>query len=193
MIQNLEDVIDEISQRRKLAKLSQKELAKLSGVSQSTIAKIENHHETNFNPSYGNIRKILMALEKTEVEKGKGGVKARDVMNRKVVGIQKSDKVGKAMRIMERKAYSRLPVFNGKYLVGSISESTIYREIVEGKYLNLHEIGIEKIMDEAFPIIDENTPKESFLSLLRFSPAILASRKGEIVGIITKADLLKME
>lgn len=191
MLPKLNEVVHEISQKRRLAKLTQKELAELAGVSQSTIAKIENR-EDNFNPSYENIRKILKALEKIEMKEGGKEIKAKQLMNKKVVGVQKKDKVKRAMKIMERKAYSRLPVFDGKILVGSISESTIYREILEEKYLNLHEVEIEKIMDKPFPIIDENTPKNSFLSLLKFSPAVLVSRKGEIVGIITKADLLKI-
>lgn len=192
MLKPIEEITNEISKRRKFLKLSQKELAKLSKVSQGTIAKIENIHETNFNPSYETIKKILDALESVEVKKNDREIKAKDIMNKKVIGIQKKDKVGKAMQIMEKKSYSRLPVFDEKILVGSISESTIYSEILKGRYSSLSEVEIGKIMNEPFPIIEENTPKSSFLSLLKFSPAILVMKKGEIVGIITKADLLKM-
>jgi len=48
------------------------------------------------------------------------------------------------------------------------------------------------LMTDAFPQIDENYPVDTILSLLRYSQAILTTRKGKVVGIITKSDLFKL-
>ncbi len=56
----------------------------------------------------------------------------------------------------------------------------------------LSQIKVEAIMEEAFPRIDESTPVDVISSLLQYGPAVLVTRKNETVGIITKADLLKI-
>jgi len=43
-----------------------------------------------------------------------------------------------------------------------------------------------------FPQIEEITPLESLSYLLRYYPAVLTTRKGKVVGMITKADLFKL-
>ena len=51
---------------------------------------------------------------------------------------------------------------------------------------------IEQIMDEAFPTVGEDTPLSMVSALLQYEPAVLVARKGRVLGIITKADLLKV-
>jgi len=46
-------------------------------------------------------------------------------------------------------------------------------------------------MEEAFPIVKEDEGLPVILTLLQSNHAVLVSKKGKIVGIITKADLLK--
>ena len=94
---------------------------------------------------------------------------------------------------MKEHGYSQIPVFEGKQPVGSISEKAILRQILEGK--DLEEISrqpTERIMEEAFPQINEDAPLSLITSLLQTYSAVLVSKKGEVVGIITKADLLRM-
>ena len=47
-------------------------------------------------------------------------------------------------------------------------------------------------MEEAFPQINEDAPLSLITSLLQTYSAVLVAKKGEIIGIITKADLLRM-
>jgi len=47
-------------------------------------------------------------------------------------------------------------------------------------------------MEEAFPQIDEDAPLSLITSLLQTYSAVLVSKKGVVIGIITKADLLRM-
>jgi len=48
------------------------------------------------------------------------------------------------------------------------------------------------LMTDAFPKVDENYPGDQILSLLRYSQAILTTRKRKVVGIITKSYLFKL-
>jgi predicted transcriptional regulator len=50
----------------------------------------------------------------------------------------------------------------------------------------------EQIMEEAFPQINEDAPLSLISSLLQTYSAVLVSKRGDVMGIITKADLLRM-
>jgi len=47
-------------------------------------------------------------------------------------------------------------------------------------------------MEEAFPQVDEDAPLALISSLLQVYSAVLVTKKGMVVGIITKADLLRI-
>jgi predicted transcriptional regulator len=183
MLPNLE----EIGRRRKLLDLSQKELAKISGVSQSMIAKIESNR---ISPSYLKTKAIFDTLESLE---RRNEMKAKDVSHSKVVGVQVHDAVAKGIRVMREAGFSQLPVFNGSQVVGSLTEKIILdRLFAAPKPDELSRQTVEKIMEEAFPTVSEETPLSMVSALLQYAPAVLVSRRGHVQGIITKADLLKV-
>ena len=94
---------------------------------------------------------------------------------------------------MKEHGYSQIPVFNGKQSVGSISEKTILRQILAGKDLDqISNLPTEDIMEEAFPQVGEDAPLSLISSLLQTYQAVLVAKKGIVLGIITKADLLRM-
>ncbi len=94
---------------------------------------------------------------------------------------------------MKEHGYSQIPVFDGKQSVGSISEKAILRQILSGKDLEeISKLPTEDIMEEAFPQINEEAPLSLITSLLQTYSAVLVSKKGVVIGIITKADLLRM-
>jgi len=179
--------VDEIEKRRKNLGLSQKQLSKLSGVSQSMIAKIETGR---INPSYSKTKAIFDTLQNLQ---RKMETKAKDILQENVVGIQKSEPVSRATKTMHETGFSQLPVLDGTQPVGSISERTVLDRILKGHDLSeLSRLRVEEIMEEAFPSIDPETPLDVVSSLLQYSSAVLVTKKGEISGIITKADLLKI-
>jgi len=179
--------LDEITRKRKMLGLTQKQLATLAGVSQSLIAKIESGKT---DPSYGKVKAIFDALERLETSIN---FHAKEILHEKVVSVQKDDTVSKAVRLMMEHGYSQLPVFDGKRLVGSVSERTVLNQVSSGKDLSqISKVRVEEIMDEALPQIDENAPLPLLSSLLQVYPAVLVSKKGKVIGIITKADLFKM-
>jgi len=179
--------IEEVAKKRRAMGLTQQKLAQLAGVSQSLIAKLESN---KIDPSYTKVKAILDALERNQTEKE---VCANEVLHSKVVGIQKSALVSEAVHMMADYGYSQLPVFEGDHAVGSISEKTIIGKVSAGKDLSeVSKRSVEEVMEEAFPQVGEDAPLTLISSLLQVYSAVLISRKGKVVGIVTKADLLKM-
>jgi predicted transcriptional regulator len=179
--------LEEVAKKRKLLGLTQQKLARLAGVSQSLIAKLESQ---KIDPSYTKVKAIFDALEKLQAE---AEVRAEEVLHSKVIGIQKSDPVSKAVQTMAEYGYSQLPVFDGEHHVGSISEKTIIGKVSAGKDLNqISKRSVGEVMEEAFPQVGEDAPLPLISSLLHLYSAVLISKKGKVVGIVTKADLLKM-
>jgi predicted transcriptional regulator len=77
--------------------------------------------------------------------------------------------------------------------VGSLSEKDIMNRIRDGQRMEeLGEMRVGDIMNDTFPIVSDEAPIEAVTSLLTSSNAVLVSRKGNIVGIITNADVLKL-
>jgi predicted transcriptional regulator len=177
----------EIGRRRKLLKLSQKQLATLSGVSQSMIAKIERGR---ISPSYLKTKSIFDTLEGLE---RRSELKAKDLSHPKIMRIQARDSVAKGVRMMRETGFSQLPVFDGEKPVGSLTEKVILQRLVSAQNpADISKQAVEKIMDEAFPTVTEDTPLSMISTLLGYQSAVLLAKKGHVVGIITKADLLKV-
>ena len=179
--------MEEIGKRRRLLSMSQKQLANLAGVSQSMIAKIENK---NISPSYSKTKAIFDTLESIE---RRNETKAKDICHGKLVGVQAHEPISRAVRLMRETGFSQLPVFNGDHLVGSVTDKTIVQKLVSSPKPDLaSKREIETIMDDAFPMVNEFTPVSMVSALLQYEPAVLVLRRGHVLGIITKADLLKV-
>ncbi len=179
--------LGEIERRRRLLGLSQKRLSKLADVSQSMIAKIESGRA---NPSYLKTKAIFDTIESLE---RRNETKAKDICHAKVVGVQSQDPVSRGVRVMRETSYSQLPVFSGHQVVGSITEKTILEKLVStSNPSEVSRLTVDRIMDSAFPTLSEETPVSMVSTLLQFEPAVLVTRRGNVVGIITKADLLKV-
>ena len=179
--------IEEIAKKRRQLGLKQAELAKLAGVSQSLIAKLESG---KIDSSYTKVKTIFDVLERLEA---KTKIQEEKIVPNEVISIQKDEPLAKVVRLMKDHGYSQIPVFNGKQSVGSITEKTILRQILAGKDLaHISKLPTEDIMEEAFPQVSEEAPLSLISSLLQTYSAVLVSKKGNVIGIITKADLLRM-
>lgn len=179
--------LDEVSKKRKLLGLTQSELARLSGVSQSLIAKLESG---KIEPSYTKAKKIFETLTKLEV---KNKIKADRINYNKVVSVQEDELVSQAVLLMKKHGFSQLPVLKRTKVVGTICEKTILTLILEGKYLDkISKMLIQEVMDKSLPQINEDAPLSLISNLLQVYPAVLITIKGDIKGIITKADFLKL-
>jgi predicted transcriptional regulator len=181
--------VTEIRRMRKALDMTQAQLCHLSGVPQSTIAKVESG---SINGSYETVRRLFEALSQDADRKGRSR-KAKDVASLDIVSIQAKEKVKRASEIMRQSGYSQLPVFEGQQPVGSVSENDILAILRDGTSMKAAgELSVRSVMSEAFPVVSEDTPLETVTSLLSSNKAVLVGKKGRITGVITSADVLKL-
>jgi predicted transcriptional regulator len=179
----------EIRKLRKTLDITQAELSRESGISQSTVAKVE---AGKISASYDTVVSLFNALERMRQSNMKG-MKAIDVASKNIVTIQSSEKVHSATELMRSTGFSQLPVLSGDVPVGSISERCIFDLLRMGKTMEgLKDTVISGVMDGSFPLVNENTPISSVTSMMSDCDAVLVASRGKIVGMITNADLLKL-
>lgn len=177
--------IEDIQKLRKKIGLTQSELARKAGVSQSLIAKIESER---VDPAYSKVKAIINALE-NELITQKSDKTAADIMTAHPIFVRRSDSLDKVMKIMKEKGISQLPVFEANECVGSVSDDMLV------DWITRYGTGISKAkvsgaMKEAFPVLPKNADMETIATLLKAYKAVLIKHGGVIRGIVTKADLI---
>lgn len=178
--------IHEVKRRRKALGITQFQLAKEANISQSLVAKME---AGNIEPSYSIAKNVFLVLDKLE---NKNSKMAKDYRSKKIIKIDATDKAKSAIGLMKKNNISQLPVFEGQAIIGSFSEKTILDRIATGESIEVLEMEkVADIMDDPFPTINDDTPVNSFISLLQHNQALVVLKKGKPIGIITKSDMLK--
>ena len=174
--------IKDIKKLRLSLRLTQQKLSEISNVSQSLIARIE---AGKIDPSYSNVEKLFSALE--SIKKNSSDFKAKDLMSKKVASVSSKEKILKTVKIMKKRGISQLPVLQDGKVIGLVDESTISSSIEK----NLSTTNVEEIMTEPPPMISSETNVAMLSSMLQFNQCLLVTKKGKIVGIISRADILK--
>ncbi|HIG98209.1 TPA: CBS domain-containing protein [Candidatus Woesearchaeota archaeon] len=175
--------LQEIRHLRKRYNLTQSQLAKLAGVSQSLIAKIE---AGTVDPTFSHAKRILESLHGLSREREP---KAEQLITSKIISVPKNEPLYWAIRKMKSHGISQMPVTWGGSIVGMISESSIIEKMAEGA--SPARIQAKDAMDEAPPVIVKTTPLVAVTELLRHSPLVVVAENGKPKGVITKADILR--
>ncbi len=176
-------MINELSQikvMRKKLSMTQTQLAKIAGVSQSLIAKIEAEH---IDPTYSNVQKIFTALN--DFGK-KHELKASEIMNVKVISAEPNDDIEDVIKKIRKFGISQMPVISDHKSVGLVTEAIILDAILNKKGKK-----VSDIMADSPPIVPKNTSANAIIGLLQFAPMILVSENGKLEGVITKADAIE--
>jgi cystathionine beta-synthase len=106
-----------------------------------------------------------------------------------LVSISPSETVRDALKTMETNNISQLPVIEDGKSIGSLEESALMGRILENA--SLIDQQVRAVMEPSFPIIQhDDTLEHTKYLLARRYPAILVQEHGQLVGIITKSDLI---
>lgn len=182
--------IEELRKMRKNLGISQKELARISGVSQSYIARLE---KGSINPTYDKVRKIFDYLNKTGQRANTIDITAERIMTTPVITCSPTDSIISALNIMREKGFSQLPVLTmDRKVVGTVSESDINDLLLKGNTIDsLKSLIVRKVMGATLPQLDRSSPISMIYPLLKYSGAVLIMDGGDLKGIVSKADILK--
>ncbi len=171
--------LKEIKKLRRKLGLTQSQLSKQAGVSQSLIAKIESG---KIQPTFQNVTKISYALDLA----GEEVVKLEDIMVKTVISCKFNEPVSDIIKVMRKHGISQLPVYKNNKIIGLISESTILDKVVE----NISNLKAIDVMVEAPPIVNYKTQIKVVSQLLKNFSIVLVSKRGEIVGLVSKYDII---
>ena len=82
---------------------------------------------------------------------------------------------------------------NPAYVIPEDRLKIIFEKIRAGRTMDeLKDAPISLIMEESYPVVTESTPISSVTAMMSDCNAVLVARKGKLVGMITKADILKL-
>lgn len=180
--------LSDLRRRRIQTGLTQGRLARLSGVSQSLVAKIERG---KVEPSYRNVVALYEALERLGEESSRDAP-AGHLATRPMITVRPRDRLTVAAHLMRTHGVSQLPVVEGEYLVGSLTDRRVVECMADhGPSMRLGRITVGEIMQKPFPSVDASTPGGVAAVLLKHAAAVLITERGKPVGILTQADLFR--
>lgn len=171
---------EDLREKRQSLGMTQSEIADRAGVSQPLIARIENG---DVDPRLSTVSRIVEVFETAEEDT----VTAEDLMSDEVVTVSPDDTVRDAVETMQEAQFSQLPVVEDGVPVGSTSDATVARARSDTEDLPHARVG--DIMGESFPTVSSGADITTVSRLLNHSSAVLVTREGRLVGIITDADL----
>jgi predicted transcriptional regulator len=165
--------------------LTQTDLARKAGISQSMIARIESG---SVDPRVSTLARIVAVLSQKEQPLHR----AQDVMHTPVYTVGPADPVTRVVEIMEKNDISQVPVVDRGVPVGCISESAIVSALEEG---GMHGSGSRQVLDfmePGFPTVPLEADVQDVVHLLRENHAVLVVDGGRVTGVITKHDLITL-
>lgn len=105
-----------------------------------------------------------------------------------LVYVSPDDLVSDALQKLDEYNLSNLPVINGNKSVGSINDAELMSSVIEDSSTLSKKVN--DVMDKPLPVLDELDDIKHAVSSLKKSPAVLVSEFGNIVGILTRYDVL---
>ena len=165
--------------------LTQTDLARKAGISQSMIARIESG---SVDPRVSTLTRIVAVLSQKEEPL----YRAKDVMHTPVYTIAPTDHVSRAVEIMEKNDISQIPVVDRGVPTGCISESTIVSALEEGGMHGSGSRPVRDFMEPGFPTVSLEADVRDVVHLLRENHAVLVVDGGRVAGVITKHDLIPL-
>ena len=105
-----------------------------------------------------------------------------------IITIEETCTVEKAVKLMEEKNISQLPIVVDDVVIGVVSEADLLRPVFEGK-LALND-NVSVAQKSAHLVVDINEMLEKVARALTHKHTVLVTEKGKIVDILTNIDIL---
>ena len=175
----------EIRAKRALLGLKQADVARMAGISQSMVARIE---AGSVDPRVSTLSKIVDVLAAAE----RSAITAADVMHAPVLSVSPADSVARAVEIMGKNGISQLPVIESGVPMGCISESVIINAMEEGRLQKTQHYIVGDFMEPGFPTVPPGMALEIVVHILQHNHAVIVVEKGMVKGVITKHDLISL-
>jgi predicted transcriptional regulator len=141
-------------------------------------------------PAFSKMRAISTVFE--AIEKSSPGRTAAELMNPRVYVLKEDDTVERAVMLMVDHGISQIPVIKDGRVHGTVTEASFIGFVM--KYRDSPEafkMPIRDMMEDPLPHVGRNEGEERVVSLLMTFPAVLVMENHEILGIISKSDLLR--
>jgi cystathionine beta-synthase len=105
-----------------------------------------------------------------------------------LISVDAESPVIEAIKLMRDNNISQLPVMAGDEIVGTITESGVFRDLIEDP--DVRQRAVKLVMEKPLPIVASDTDLESIASQLRNgTSAVLVDMNGK-KGILTKQDII---
>ncbi|MEM3086279.1 MAG: CBS domain-containing protein [Halobacteria archaeon] len=181
------ELLHSLREQRQRLGLTQAELARLAGVSQALVARMESANpKTRIDPRLSTYVRVLRAMEQTEQKR----VTASRVAHSPVLSAAADDTLEEVARVFERESISQMPVIQGGVQVGSVSDRAIARVLARGDPKRISTMRVRDVMEEPFPTVGPAETLETLSVLLERHGAVLVQEQGRVAGVITKHDVM---
>jgi predicted transcriptional regulator len=171
----------------KTLKISQREIARLAGISQATVAQLYAGRDSQ----YTTVRKLALGIER-ELKNRRSSRPVSEVCALGLVTVGPNDRVSKARDLMLNNHFDQLPVFRGTEAIGSVVWEDLVRALASGlEYGSAMSRRVQEIMRPPFPIVDGTESVSVAQVLLLYHPAVLVRLNGIVEGIATWTDLVR--
>lgn len=191
-VSSLEQIAATIREQRRLMKVSQKRLAKMCGMSQSTIARIETD-VVRLNPSYASVFYVASALNKLSTNKPSSvrTMTVKEIMHRHIISITPSASVYDAIELFKDYDFPQLPVLDGsRRVVGTVYQKDLLDDAMHNPDM-VKRRRVGSVMKASLPQIDRDAEIAGLKIILESSGGVIVVERGKAVGIITVYDILK--
>ena len=106
-----------------------------------------------------------------------------------LIAVRPQDRLRSAIQLFQEHNISQLPVVEDRRVVGSLNEATLMKALHDGVDLQNQEI--RAVMGKPLPSLDESTDlAEAYRILLGGSPALVVTRAGRPLGLVSRFDLI---
>jgi cystathionine beta-synthase len=107
-----------------------------------------------------------------------------------LISVGPDEIVADVLAKMDELSLTYIPVIEDGQSVGALRENRVLAKVLGNRALI--DARVRDVMEESFPVVDEETSASKITWLLQSSPAVLVEQYGHIAGIITRHDMLDL-